>query len=85
MKTWCGGYLKIHDGCGGTVRYVEALGPSYNPFYLECLKCKKSVINEEVLIIDRYVETPFGTISKDEFKILLKKIDDGFEKIRAQM
>lgn len=57
-------HLKIHEGCGGLVRWVEAYDDPHTGFTGECLEC-----GEQRIVVERIIpiEVPPGEIGIELF------------------
>jgi hypothetical protein len=55
-------YAKIHENCGGLVRWVEAYDNPHVGYHGECLRCHEDRIVEEDILP---VECPDGMIATD--------------------
>lgn len=75
METYYRGFVKIHEGCDGLLRFFECQDPTHNhEFCIECLKCGKIGIEETKVLIKkrelRGTEIRIGArVCKDVFNI----------------
>ena len=48
MEIASNGWVKIHIGCGGQVRFVENLNGGSPGWFLECVECGTNLYEEDV-------------------------------------
>ena len=53
METWSNNWDKFHKGCNGRVVFIENVTRSGHEWNLRCLKCNRSLYEEEVEFIDK--------------------------------
>jgi len=70
---------KIHEGCGGLVRWVEAIKTPSVGYYGECLYCGEHLVVEEIIPLEDFSVEHITNIPIEERKKLRWNEDKSFK------
>jgi len=79
------GCIKIHEGCGGMVRWVEAIDKPGVGYFGECMNCGDELVVEQIIPIEDIEVLEANRVKIDEKAELEWNDDSSWDENQEQL